>query len=500
MIQEKESQTAPLRVLILEDSPADADLVLRQLRQSGFDVRAELTETEADFRARLDPSLDLILSDYHMPNLDALRALEILHEQGLDVPMLVVSGSAGEEKAVEALQHGAADYLVKGRLDRLGDAVRRALERRRLREQLRRSEELFQIVQRATSDAVWDWNLVTNALWWNENFCSLFGYRTDELEPSADAWYNRLHPDDKDRVITGIHAVIDSGRQSWSDEYRFRRGDGSYAHIFDRGYVVHDEKGRPVRMIGAMADISARKQAEAERQKLFREVETARNRLQILSLRLVDVQEAERHRIAQELHDEIGQELTALKITLQMGLRMSPEQLRNVLIQAQAQVGELLSQVREMSLELRPAMLDDLGLLPALLWHFDRYSTQTGIQIGFKHNGLEGRRFAPEMETAGYRIVQEALTNVARHANVKEVTVQVWVDHETLVVQVEDKGAGFNLENAVASGNSSGLSGMRERASLLGGTLSIRSLPGEGTRLTAELPLGGPIHGRRNHK
>src|ERR1051326_340559 len=124
MIQEKESQTAPLRVLILEDSPADADLVLRQLRQSGFDVRAELTGTEADFRARLDPSLDLILSDYHMPNLDALRALEILHEQGLDVPMLVVSGSAGEEKAVEALQHGAADYLVKGRLDRLGDAVR----------------------------------------------------------------------------------------------------------------------------------------------------------------------------------------------------------------------------------------------------------------------------------------------------------------------------------------------------------------------------------------
>src|SRR5262249_8395019 len=144
---------------------------------------------------------------------------------------------------------------------------------------------------------------------------------------------------------------------------------------------------------------------------------------------------------------------------------------------------ELMGRVRELSLNLRPAMLDDLGLLPALLWHFDRYTAQTGIAVAFKHSGLEGRRFASELETAAYRITQEALTNVARHARVREATVRLWAAQDSLCVQIEDQGTGFDPKAVLGTGHSSGLSGMRERASLLGGRLIIDSLLGGGTHL-----------------
>jgi histidine kinase/GAF domain-containing protein len=147
-----------------------------------------------------------------------------------------------------------------------------------------------------------------------------------------------------------------------------------------------------------------------EKARLFEEVHHSRERLQALSQRLLEVQETERRSIARELHDEIGQVLTGLKLTLGMST--------HDLSYAQALANDLIARVRDLSLALRPAMLDDLGLLPALLWLFERYSAQTNVHVDCKHVGLEGRRFGAALETASFRIVQEALTNVARHARV----------------------------------------------------------------------------------
>jgi signal transduction histidine kinase len=156
-------------------------------------------------------------------------------------------------------------------------------------------------------------------------------------------------------------------------------------------------------------------------------------------------------------------------------------------VQARGLVDELLQRVSNLSLDLRPAMLDDLGLLPALVWLFERYTTQTSVKVEFAHAGLDGR-MSPVVETAAFRIVQEALTNVARHAAVPSVRVRVWRDGASLSVQVADGGKGFDVAAAVAAGRSTGLSGMRERAAALGGTMEIES-DKDGTRLTAELPL-----------
>jgi PAS domain S-box-containing protein len=230
--------------------------------------------------------------------------------------------------------------------------------------------------------------------------------------------------------------------------------------------------------------------------RLFQQVHNGRERLQQLSRRLVDVQEAERRRIARELHDEIGQILTGLNLILGTTQHLPPDGQSGSIAEAQSLVNELLGKVRQLSLDLRPAMLDDLGLIPALLCHLERFGAQTDIQVLFRHSGIEGRRFKPQLETAVFRITQEALTNVARHASVSQAEVWLWADDEYLGVQVVDKGIGFDPESSLARKNSSGLLGMRERATLLGGQLTVFSAPEGGTRLTGVFPIGNYLERR----
>ena len=153
-------------------------------------------------------------------------------------------------------------------------------------------------------------------------------------------------------------------------------------------------------------------------------------------------------------------------------------------------MGEDLSQrIRQLSLDLRPPMLDDLGLLPTLLWYFDRCNHQLRVQVEFEHQGLE-QPLDAEIEIVVYRIVQEALTNIARHAGVRAASVRLWANPTTLSVQVEDRGSGFDVGQTLGRPTSGGLTGMRERVRLVGGQLVIDTHPGAGTCLTALLPLG----------
>jgi PAS domain S-box-containing protein len=137
-----------------------------------------------------------------------------------------------------------------------------AIDNARLYEALRESEERFQRIARVTNDAIWDLDLVTDTVWWNEGVKTLFGYRANEVGYDPTWWREHIHPQDRERVVSGINAVINGGEEFWSDEYRYQRADGSYAHVFDRGYVLHDDSGKPMRMVGGIVDITERKLAE----------------------------------------------------------------------------------------------------------------------------------------------------------------------------------------------------------------------------------------------
>lgn len=228
--------------------------------------------------------------------------------------------------------------------------------------------------------------------------------------------------------------------------------------------------------------------------RLFEQVSESRERLRALSARLVEVQEQERRNLAIELHDEIGQSLTLLRLNLDLIARLLPIEPR-VCAEVQSHLSSssettvrLLDKVREISLDLRPTMLDDLGLIPALSSLNERFTKQTKIQILLKYSGLE-QRYDPNLEITVFRIIQEALTNAAKHADVKQVSVRIWADELFLRLQVQDLGIGFDVDTALQQQKSSGLSGMIERANACGGSLEIDSTRNEGTCITGEFPL-----------
>ena len=313
---------------------------------------------------------------------------------------------------------------------------------------------------------------------------NLIGYEANEFVADPQLWFKSLHPDDLPAVSESTQRIL-ALRQAGIRTYRMRHKEtGEYRWMEDRVVPQLDNGGHVIGLFGVARDVTGNKEAEAKLQR-------SADALHALSCRLLEVQEAERRQLALELHDHIGQTLTMLKLNLDLCQRLPPDSVPLKLAQAQTMVDELLAVVRNLSLDLRPSMLDDLGLLHALLWHLDRYTHQTQVRVTFQHDGLEERRFAPALETAAFRIAQQALTNVARHAGVREVRVRVWADQEVLQLQVQDDGRGFDPGAAQAAGASSGLYGMRERALLLGGRLIINSVPGAGTCVIAEFPLGG---------
>ena len=206
--------------------------------------------------------------------------------------------------------------------------------------------------------------------------------------------------------------------------------------------------------------------------------------LRELRRRLVDVEESERRNLARELHDEIGQDLTALQLSLEARTG-SPEAMERALEKGRPLVADLVDRVRNLSLDLRPSMLDDMGLAAALDWLVRRHA-ESGLRVTFDQSGVNGS-FATEIETTAYRVVQEGLTNVARHAKAGEATVKTKLDGGTLEITVADGGVGFE-PSVIDGGSALGLAGMRERVELIGGSLRLDSAPGEGTTIQVTLP------------
>lgn len=358
----------------------------------------------------------------------------------------------------------------------------------RLQAGMRAADQRFQGLLQGLDAIVWEADPQTLAFTFvSRRAEEILGYPVHRWLSEPEFRTVLLHPEDRERVLATCRSAL-AQEGDHAMEYRAVAADGREVWLHETLRLLAGGRGQTVRLSGLCVDITARKRADEALAVLYEQVRSGREHLQRVSRQLVQVQEAERRGIARELHDEIGQVLTGLKLMLEMGQRMPVEKSEESLRHALVLVNELMERVDDLSLDLRPAMLDDLGLMPTLLWHFERYTALTGVKIRFEQAGLE-RRMPMELETAAYRIVQEALTNVARHADVKEATVRLWSTRDLLGVQIIDAGQGFDPGRAARDGI--GLAGMEERAVLLGGSLTVESGPGAGTCLTAELPFDG---------
>lgn len=343
-------------------------------------------------------------------------------------------------------------------------------------------DERFRLVARAAVDAMWDWDLRTDRLWWSEGFENLFGFSAENAEHDFSGWAARVHPEDRDRVVNGIRAAAERS-PGWADSYRFRGKNGGYVYVLDRGYVLREPDGTPVRMIGGMTDITQR-QAVAEM------LDEVNQQLRALSAQVIRAQEDERARIARELHDELGQILTVAKMRLGMAKGVEPERAQEMVQAAIRDIDNGIAAVRRMSLDLHPPQLQ-LGLESAVtaLLHWDIPEDGPEFEL---HSDIGDLKLDPASAITAFRVVQESLSNALRHAGAQRIEVRLHSDERWLHVEVSDDGVGFDpalARRKSLEGRATGLLGLRERCLNLGGNLRVSSAPGVGCEILAELPL-----------
>lgn len=278
---------SPLRILSLEDDPHDAELIRDLLEADGIPCEMVRVDTEPSFTAQLEHgNFDLILADYTLPSFDGLSALKLAKQRCPEVPFIFVSGTLGEEVAIEALKVGATDYVLKTRLSRLVPSLQRALreagersERKRAQEALLRSERYLAEAQKLTHSASWAFDPAGNRLvHWSEEHYRVFGFDPAQGMPSAEAFYARIHPDDRTTVATAFRA-ISAERTSFDINYRIVLPDGTSKHIRSIGAPIVDDARGVVECVGTVMDVTEQHNAQAALETAFAEIETLKDQL-----------------------------------------------------------------------------------------------------------------------------------------------------------------------------------------------------------------------------
>ena len=385
--------------------------------------------------------------------------------------------------------HGNIFTNAAGEAMRMFGVVRDITERKLSDAVVLKSEAHLVNAQRIAKLGSWELDIRTNRLQWSEQICEILGMRKSELPATYEAFFECVHPMDRNRLAAAQRAVL-AGQARLDIEHRIVLTDGSEKFVHQLADLERDEAGPSIHLAGTILDITERKRNEAERESLYRQVVRRQEELRILSRQLMHSQEDERRRLAEELHDEIGQILWAVRSNLELTKSTVDEAGRGRLDQSSAMIGHAMEQVRSISMNLRPPMLDHFGLEPTLRWLVDRQVNATGTKIDLV-GSLGGKRVATELETACFRIVQESLTNVARHSRASMVRIELARMDSDLLLSIQDDGIGFDVAESrqrAMSGGSLGLLGMEERIRFLGGEFEIESVRGQGTVTRIRLP------------
>lgn len=481
--------TRPLHVLIAEDSEADARLLIRELRTGGFEVTHRRVETAEGLKQALaEHSWDVILCDYAFPRFSGDAALRIVRESGLDVPFIFVSGTIGEETAVKAMKAGAHDYVMKNNLARLPAAVERELGEAQVRREVQQAEQmmrtsehkyrhLFENMRDAAFLVAEDSGKIIDA---NPPAELLLGRTRAEIIGTP---HRKLFPTRK-LPVPPAKTEPGGAQDAGSFETEILRKNGSVV-VTDVSVSRMQLQGHNLLLLH-FRDITRRRQTENE-------LLSSREHLRALAARLQAVREEERTHVAREIHDELGQMLTALKMDLR-GIERELEELNEprlnpVLDKAVAATeltDALVKCVQRIAAELRPGILDRLGLVTALEHEAEQFQQRTKIVCRLTAPPQEPN-LPFESSTAVFRIFQEALTNVARHARATEVHITLFLRPGLLVLEVRDNGRGIQAGDLLGP-QSLGILGMKERARQLGGDVTFSAVPGGGTLVTLEIP------------
>lgn len=487
-----------LKILVVEDAEADYELLRLALRRAGYTVESERVEDEAEMRAALAAhAWDVVISDHRLPTFSAHGALETLQSCGMDTPFIILSGAIGEDAAVEAMRAGADDYILKDRLARLVPAIERSMRAAAVRANqraaeaaLRESEARLRAIAanlpgmlfHVRTDDDGTHPVFTYA---SEGSRLVFGYQAEAFIRDPQLLVSLIATQDRpslDRALS--EAALAMKNLRWEGRTHARSVSVRWVQIDASPRRVEGERG--IVWDGLVADITPLKDAQAQ-------LYASREELRSLSAHLERAKEQERARIAREIHDDIGGTLTGLKADMawiKKRFGNEPGMAEKLSSMAGLVDASMQASVR-IARDLRPPILD-FGFVAAIEWQAKDFQKRNGVACRLNCEGEIG--LDSDRATAVFRIFQELLTNISKHAHATAVDIHLHADRERLYLEVDDNGVGI-AEQDRAKVDSYGIRGMTERARELDGRLSLGPRNGGGTRAALELPLRNESEG-----
>lgn len=486
----------PLRVLVVEDSEDDALLLLGELEAGGYEVTHSRVENDAEMRLALASSAwDIVISDYTMPRFSGLAALRVTQELRPDIPFIIISGNIGEDVAAEAVRAGANDYLLKGNLWRLHPAVERELReaegrraRRSIEDALRDSELRFRTLVSNMPGVVFQMTLRRDGAfefpYVSEGCFQLFGVRPQSLQDNPQLFLEFMVAEDR---LAYSAALMNSAMQfttlNWEGRIRA-------THIGEKwiGLRSSPRRGADGNTVwdGLITNITQSKHAELE-------IRASREQIGALTSHLQTIKEEERAEIARNIHDDVGGTLVAIKIELTWLANRLPKTRRALINKAEsieALVDRAIAETSRVGHNLRPGILLEFGLAAAVESHAEEFSGRMGIPCKVT---LVDADFdlPPDLALSIFRIFQETLTNISKHAHATRVGVMLGSVEGELRLEVSDDGRGIAPQDRLKP-SSFGLQGIEERMRHFGGRVNIDSEPGSGTVVRVAVPLSKP--------
>ena len=344
-------------------------------------------------------------------------------------------------------------------------------ERKRDEEKIKKAVERYEILSRATSDTIWDWDIVDDAILYNDSITQMFGYEKAAIENGASWWKNNLHPDDYENINVVLGESFKNRSQTIQFEYRYRCADHSYKNILDRAFVVYDIGGAPIRIIGAMQDITKEKEHERH-----------------LAIAITDAQEKERRELGMELHDNVNQLLGATLLYMGVAIKSGNvgDEENQLLKNCVGYINEAINELRNLSHRLTPHIKEEASFKTIIETLIEPIQKAKLFDINLQVDAFENDVVDSDMQTNLYRIVQEQLTNILKHAQASKVKIFVRLTKKLIKLHVADNGKGFDL---LTLKDGIGLENIKRRAEMFSGKCKLKSSPGNGCELMVELPL-----------
>jgi PAS domain S-box-containing protein len=352
--------------------------------------------------------------------------------------------------------------------------------KKQIEAELKRSNERFNLMMQATNELLWEWNLETREIYRSPHgLKKVYGLDDESLVKTHEQWIDRVHPEDREKLQKSVEDIFIGGHmQRFESEYRFLNENGTYNYLYGCGILIADENGKPVRLIGTEQNITERKRLEQEL--LANELEYKK----LINQATVDSQEQERSEIGRELHDNINQVLTTTKLYLELALGnrdMSEELLRK----ASQNISNAITEIRQLSRSLMDPAIGDLGIVDTIHDLIENVNLTKKIAVEVSIDASIEDSLEKKQKLTVFRIIQEALNNVIRHANATSVKISIKQQNNTIQLQIVDDGVGFNY---ISTKKGAGLKNITNRVYLINGHLQIDSKCGQGCRISITIP------------